>query len=78
MKYLNSYVPDEYDYPVIKFETIKSDKLNPHFLVELRVNVTEVEKFKIFLEELYQSSGCSFNIQFGHLAGLSNPPWLIG
>ena len=64
--FITSFLPDEYDYLVIKFETIKSDKLNPQFLVELIVSVTEVEKVKIFLDELYQSSGCTLNIQVGH------------
>ena len=42
--FLNSFLPDEYGSSVIKFETIKSDKLNPHFLVELRVNVQNLEQ----------------------------------
>ena len=42
--FLNSFLPDEYDSSVIKFETIKTDKLNPQFLVELRVNVQNLEQ----------------------------------
>ena len=42
--FLNSFLPDEYDYSMINFETIKSDKLNPQFLVELRVNVQNLEQ----------------------------------
>ena len=42
--FLNSFLPDEYGSSVIKFETIKSDKLNPQFLVELRVNVQNLEQ----------------------------------
>ena len=48
--FLTSYLPDEYDYLVNKFETIKSDKLNPQFLVDLIVSVTEAEKVKFFLD----------------------------
>ena len=32
--FLNSFLLDEYDYSVINFEAIKSDKLNPQFLLE--------------------------------------------
>ena len=42
--FLNSFLPDEYGSSVIKIETIESDKLNPHFLVELRVNVQNLEQ----------------------------------
>ena len=42
--FLNSFLPDEYGSLVIKFETIKSDKINPQFLVELRVNVQNLEQ----------------------------------
>ena len=42
--FLDSFLPDEYGSLVIKFETIKSDKLNPQFLVELRVNVQNLEQ----------------------------------
>ena len=42
--FITSFLPDEYDYLVIKFETIKSDKLNPQFLVDLRVNVQNLEQ----------------------------------
>ena len=42
--FLNSFLPDEYNYSIINFETIKSDKLNPQFLVELRVNVQNLEQ----------------------------------
>ena len=41
--FLNSFLPDEYDYSMINFETIKSDELNPQFLVELQVNVQNFE-----------------------------------
>ena len=41
--FLNSFLPDEYGSSVIKFETIKTDKLNPQFLVELRVNVQNLK-----------------------------------
>ena len=44
--FLNSFLSDEYGSSVIKFETIKSDKLNPQFLVELRVNVQKIEQKK--------------------------------
>ena len=43
-RFLNSFLPDKYGSSVIKFETIKSDKLNPQFLVELRVNVQNLEQ----------------------------------
>ena len=42
--FLNSFLPDEYGSSLMKFETIKSDKLNPQFLVELRVNVQNLEQ----------------------------------
>ena len=42
--FLNSFLPDEYGSSVIKFETIKSDKFNPHYFVELRVNVENLEQ----------------------------------
>ena len=42
--FLNSFLPNENGSSVIKFETIKSDKLNPQFLVELRVNVQNLEQ----------------------------------
>ena len=41
--FLNSFLPDEYDYSMINFETIKSDKLNPKYFAELRVNVHNLE-----------------------------------
>ena len=41
--FLNSFLPDAYDHSVINFEIIKSDKLNPEILVELRVNVQNLE-----------------------------------
>ena len=41
--FLNSFLPDEYDNSMINFETIKSDKINPQFLVKLRVNVQNLE-----------------------------------
>ena len=40
----NSFLSNEYGSSVIKFEIIKSDKLNPQFLVKLRVNVQNLEK----------------------------------
>ena len=41
--FLNSFLPDEYDYLVINFEIIKSDKSNPQILVDLRVNVHNLD-----------------------------------
>ena len=41
--FLNSFLPDEYDYSMINFETIKSDRLSPEIFVELKVNVQNLE-----------------------------------
>ena len=41
--FLNSFLSDEYDYSVVNFETITSDKPNPQIPFDLRVNVQNLE-----------------------------------
>ena len=35
------------------------------FCIEMRVNVANKDEVKTFLQEFYQSSGCTFNMQTG-------------
>ena len=54
--------PQNYEYKIVS--DISNSNMST-FKVELRVNIKTEEEVKIFLNELNESSGCTFNIQSG-------------
>ena len=60
--YCNS-VPESYEFKVLSCENcaLRTDCVK--FCIEMRVNVANKDEVKTFLQEFYQSSGCTFNMK---------------
>ena len=57
-------LPANYNYKILSFNDA-GDIDDVNFDLEVRVNVSSAEGVKSFLEELYSSIGCSYNIKRG-------------
>ena len=64
--FILSILPEGYLYKLLKVNANANFQLeNPNFEIELRVNIAQEEAVKAFLEELYISLNCHFNILAG-------------
>ena len=62
---VNEMFPANYEYKVLSCEKFEMGTDSVKFCIEMRVNVANKDEVKTFLQEFYQSSGCTFNMQTG-------------
>ena len=62
---INEMFPESYLFKVLSCENTELGTDCVKFCIEMRVNVANKDEVKKFLQEFYQSSGCTFNMQTG-------------
>ena len=62
---LLAMLPEGYQYKFVHYELEQNNLEEIRFSLEARVNVTEQKGVKLFLSQLNQSTGCTFNLQSG-------------
>ena len=60
-----SLLPDGYKYKILKYTQIDQSSPELKFDLDVRVNVSNELEVKKFLQEVYTSTGCTFNVKNG-------------
>ena len=68
---INEMFPESYEFKVLSCENFEFGTDCVKFCIEMRVNVANKDEVKTFLQEFYQSSGCTFNHSYTILGAIN-------